>query len=83
MATITFNYDLNVSLQRGDELFVSKLENGQGGSNHPLATSNTKPKKLGNVTLVDHATNTVEHDGTNAGLTSNHFIMFNKNRLVN
>ena len=82
MATITFNYDLNISLQRGDELFVSKLVNGQGGSNHPNAGIDTKPKKLGNVIAVDHATNTVTHDGTNAGLTSSHFIMFNKNRLV-
>jgi len=84
MPTITFNYDLNISLQRGDELFVSRLVGGQGGSNHPNAGINTKPKKLGDVTAVDHADNSVTYTvaGGAPSLTSNHFIMFNKNRLV-
>ena len=85
MPTITFNYDLNISLQPGDELFVSKLESGQGGSNHPSAASNTKPKKLGNVDSVDHATNAVTYTiaAGAPGLTSNHFIMFNKDKRAN
>ena len=85
MPTITFNYDLNISLQPGDELFVSKLENGQGWSNHPSAVSNTKPKKLGDVTNVNHSTNAVTYTVAAGapGLTNNHFIMFNKGRLAN
>ena len=84
MPTINFNYDINVSLQKGDELFVSKLVGGQGGSNHPNTSIDTKPKKLGDVDVVNHINNSVTYTAVSGApsLTTNHFIMFNKNRLV-
>ena len=45
MANINLNYDLNVSIQKGDTLYASKL------------TGDTKPKILGSVDGVNHGSN--------------------------
>ena len=48
MANINLNYDLNVSIQKGDTLYASKL------------TGDTKPKILGSVDGVNHGSNTLK-----------------------
>ena len=82
MPTLTFTYDLNVSIQPGDTIYYASLEDGQGGSNHPNAGStDTKPKILGEVQQVDHIARTVEHDGSVN--VSGKYLMFSKNKIAN
>ena len=86
MANINLNYDLNISIQPGDTLYASQLVGGQGGSNNSLAGNiNTKPKILGEVTLVDHQTNEIDYNPIAGApnLTNDHYLMFAKNKLVN
>ncbi len=73
MANINLNYDLNVSIQKGDTLYASKL------------TGDTKPKILGSVDGVNHGSNVVNYTPVAGApsLTSNHYLMFAKNKLVN
>ena len=73
MANINLNYDLNVSIQKGDTLYASKL------------TGDTKPKILGEVDSVNHGSNIVNYTPVAGapGLTNNHYLMFAKNKLVN
>ena len=81
MPTLTFTYDLNVSIQPGDTIYYAGLEKGQGGSNHPNASGNTKPIILGEVTSVDHIAKTVEHDGS--ANVNGKYLMFSKNKIAN
>lgn len=87
MATITFSDNVfNVSMQVGDMLYASKVRSGQGGSNHPSANANdTKPKILGEITSVDPIAMTVTYTKAAGAptLSSDHFIMFSKNKAVN
>lgn len=73
MANINLNYDLNVSIQKGDTLYTSKL------------TGDTKPKILGEVDEVNHGSNSVDYTPVAGApsLTNNHYLMFAKNKLVN
>jgi hypothetical protein len=85
MATITLNYDLNVSIQPGDMLYSSRLVSGQGGSNNSLAgATNTKPMIMGEITDVDHAANSFEYTPV-AGAPSpnNRYLFFAKDKRVN
>ena len=82
MPTLTFTYDLNVSIQSGDTIYYASLASGQGGSNHPNAGStDTKPKILGIVTSVDHNARTVDHDGSVNVIGK--YLMFSKNKIAN
>ena len=81
MPTLTFTYDLNVSIQPGDTIYYASLANGQGGSNHPNASIDTKPKILGKVTSVDHNARTVDHNGSVN--VSGKYLMFSKNKIAN
>ena len=44
---------MNVSLQRGDVIYYCKTVSGQSGKNHPSATINTQPLKLGTVVALN------------------------------
>ena len=81
MPTLTFPYDLNVSIQPGDIIYYASLVSGQGGSNHPNASTDTKPKILGKITSVNHNGKTVSHDGV-ANVTGK-YLMFSKNKIAN
>ena len=84
--TLSFNFDMNISVQPGDMLYASSLVGGQGGSNHPSAGgTNTKPKKLGIINVVNHAANTLQYTAVLGApnLNNSSFIMFCKNKLVN
>ena len=84
--TLSFNFDMNISVQPGDMLYASSLVGGQGGSNHLGAGgTNTKPKKLGIINVVNHAANTLQYTAVPGApnLNNSSFIMFCKNKLVN
>jgi len=73
MANINLNYDLNISIQKGDTLYASKL------------TGDTKPKILGEVDSINHGDNQITYTPIAGApsLTSSHYLMFAKNKLVN
>tara|TARA_R100000963_G_C4616279_1_gene85127 strand:- start:196 stop:522 length:327 start_codon:yes stop_codon:yes gene_type:complete len=73
MANINLDYDLNISIQKGDTLYASKL------------TGDTKPKILGEVDSINHGDNQITYTPISGApsLTSNHYLMFAKNKLVN
>ena len=85
MANISFDYDLNISIQPGDTLYAVRLVNGQGGTNIPQANVDTKPKELGSVDSVDHRSNSIIYTTTPGApnLTNDHYLMFAKDKLVN
>ena len=86
---ITFNSDINVSVQETDVIYAVELKStmagfSQGGSNS--TAGNTKPKAIGEVTEV-HRPNkhvTIETGGYPAyTITKDTFLFFSKNRAVN
>ena len=84
--TLSFNYDLNVSIQPTDIVYVSVPQSGQSGTNHPNATSNTAPQAIGVVVGVNHNGQFITVD--TAGYTpiiidSTHYIFFSKDRRAN
>jgi len=85
MADITCKYDLNISIQPGDTLYASRLSNGQGGTNVPSSSVDTKPKIMGEITAINHVTNNITYNPTGGApnLTNDHYLMFAKNKLVN
>tara|TARA_R100001510_G_C7629466_1_gene188629 strand:- start:108 stop:485 length:378 start_codon:yes stop_codon:yes gene_type:complete len=86
--SLTFSYDLNVSVQVGDIMYTSLTINSQSGVNQPsMAGSSTKPFPIGKVTSVNHTTKTIVID-TSAYLptptiTSAHYLFFSKDPVVN
>ena len=85
MADIDCNYDLNISIQPGDTLYTSRLQNGQGGTNIPSSSVDTKPKIMGKITAINHIRNSITYTPVAGApsLTNNHYLMFAKNKLVN
>jgi len=49
---VTFEVELNTSLQVGDKLYYSIPEQTQSGINHPISPTHTKPILLGIITNV-------------------------------
>ena len=84
---ITFNFDLNVSIQIGDLVYTSLTNNNQSGVNQPNSTSmDTKPFPIGVVTNVNFNTNTITLNTSSyppVTLTSSHYLFFAKNTVVN
>jgi hypothetical protein len=79
---------LNVSLQKGDVVYYCRTAQAQAGKNHPNATSNTKPKKLGTVTDVRRNIDEVDVNVPNSSLfpnlnLNNKYLLFSKDRRVN
>ena len=85
MATITLDYDLNISIQPGDMLYSARSIAGQSGSNNSLAGSvNTKPVLMGKIEEVNHATNSFEYDPVpGAPAPDNRYLFFAKDKRVN
>ena len=85
MATISLNYDLNISIQPGDVLYSSRLVSGQGGSNNSLASgTNTKPVIMGVITSVDHGANSFEYTPEATAPSPNgRYLFFAKDKRVN
>ena len=95
--TLTFPYDLNVSVQGssaagqgGYILYYIIPVNNQGGTNHPNpGATNTKPIAFGEVISVDHTARTVTYDDANyPGVTQPtiggpEYIFFSKDRRAN
>ena len=52
--------EINISLQKGDVVYYCRHTSSQAGKNHPNATMNTKPKKLGVVTNVNRNNDKVD-----------------------
>jgi hypothetical protein len=85
MATITLDYDLNISIQPGDMLYSARSIAGQSGSNNSLAGGvNTKPMLMGEVTDINHATNSFEYNPVaGAPAPDNRYLFFAKDKRVN
>ena len=93
--TIPFDFELNVSIQPTDILYMSPVSSDQGGTNHPFNTSSTAPVAIGIVTNVDHnaKTITVNTAGFLVGnppaelelidLSNSDYLFFSKDRRVN
>ena len=86
--SLTFSYNLNVSIQVGDIVYTSLTANSQSGVNQPLVTAaNTKPFPIGQVATVDHASNTIVIDTTaylpTPTITTAHYLFFSKDPIVN
>ena len=85
--TITFNFDLNVSIQEGDLVYTSLTNNNQSGVNQPNSTSvDTKPFIIGVVTSVNFATRTITLNTAgypSVVLTNAHYIFFGKDTIAN
>ena len=83
---LTFNYDLNISIQKGDTVYYAKQVSGQSGTNHPNAGgTNTKPQVVGVVDDINHGGNSIQVDNTVSMYTpiSGDYLMFNKNKVAN
>ena len=80
--------EINISLQKGDVIYYCRHISSQAGKNHPNATINTKPKKLGVVTNVDRSNDKVDvqvpipNMPNNLNL-NNKYLLFSKDRRVN
>ena len=83
--TITFSNPLNVSLQKGDTVYWCKVVDGQSGRNvHSNSPgSNTKPKKLGKVSDVDRASNSVDVTVSSIQSVDGSYFFFSKDRRAN
>lgn len=86
--SLTFAYDLNVSIQPGDIVYTALTVNQQSGVNQPsVSGSSTKPFPIGVVTVANHAAKTITIN--TAGylptptITSAHYIFFSKDPVVN
>ena len=77
---------LNVSLQKGDVVYYCRHTSSQAGKNHPNATMNTKPKKLGVVTNVNRNNDKVDVQVPIPMAfvnLNNKYLLFSKDRRVN
>ena len=79
---ITINTtELNVSLQVGDILYTTLLNNNQSGAN---TTSGEKPIAIGIVTAISGTSVTIDTSGyPSISITPNHYLFFSKNRAAN
>ena len=79
--------EINVSLQKGDVIYYCRHASAQAGKNHPNATSNTKPKKLGTVTNVDRVNYKVDVNVPvmlmDPSILVDRYLLFSKDRRVN
>lgn len=80
--------EINISLQKGDVVYYCRHVSSQAGKNHPNATSNTKPKKLGTVTDVRRNSDEIDVQVPNTNMPgnlnlSNKYLLFSKDRRVN
>ena len=58
---LSFNFDINVSVQVTDQIYITLVDNGQSGRNH-ITTTSTKPFPYANVVAVNHNNNTITVD---------------------
>ena len=78
--TMTSN-QVNVSLQVGDTIYATLLDNNQSGTN---TLAGNKPIAIGIVTAINGIVITIDNTGfTVITLTSNHYLFFSKDRSVN
>ena len=89
MATRTLQFPtLNYSIQLGDDVYFAEHNNNQSGKNTAFnsSTVDTKPKLLGVVTSVNHASGTILVDDLPGGsptINGNMFFMFQKPKNIN
>ena len=94
LLTISFNNNINTSVQPGDILYYTPLSSGGGGSNMQVANTSSIVK-LGMISHVDFVNNTVgvtydpDPDGVPssgdeiAAPSAGDYIMFEKDKIVN
>ena len=78
--------EINISLQKGDVVYYCRHTSSQAGKNHPNATMNTKPKKLGVVTNVNRNNDKVDIQVPIPMAfvnLNNKYLLFSKDRRVN
>ena len=78
--------EINISLQKGDVVYYCRHTSSQAGKNHPNATMNTKPKKLGVVTNVNRNNDKVDVQVPIPMAfvnLNNKYLLFSKDRRVN
>tara|TARA_R100000306_G_scaffold59415_2_gene58413 strand:- start:568 stop:939 length:372 start_codon:yes stop_codon:yes gene_type:complete len=78
--------EINISLQKGDVVYYCRHTSSQAGKNHPNATMNTKPKKLGVVTNVNRNNDKVDVQVPMPMAfvnLNNKYLLFSKDRRVN
>ena len=87
MSTLKFNEPINVSIQAGDIIYFSNINHNQGGRNHPYQNGNpnSKAQRFGEVTAVDHSTNTISvtKQGGGPSINAGDYVFFSKDRRVN
>ena len=83
--TITLSQGpMNVSLQKGDVIYYCQTVSGQSGRNHPTATINTQPLKLGIVTSINRNALTIVVDcNGNCPDYSGAYLFFIKDGIAN
>ena len=55
---LSFPFDINVSVQVTDQIYITLIDNGQSGRNH-ITNVNTKPFAYANVVGVDYDNNII------------------------
>jgi len=89
MPTVTINGAINVSVQAGDVLYSTRVNNSQSGSNHPNVGIGgpSKPSQIGIIDGIDYAANTITF--TQAGgapmfsASGNTYLFASKDNRVN
>ena len=86
--SLTFPYNLNVSIQPGDIVYTALTVNSQSGVNQPsIVSGSTKPFPIGQVVSVNHGNNTIVIDTSTylptPTITAAHYIFFSKDPVVN
>jgi len=61
IVNLSFPFELNVSIQPTDQIYITLTRQNQAGRNH-ITNIDTKPFPWGNVTAVNFDTNTVTVD---------------------
>jgi len=86
---ITFDFDINVSIQVTDQLYLALIQNNQSGRNH-ITNVDTKPFPWGDVVAVDFLGNTITVDSYFNGASGNYngnildyYIFFQKDDRAN
>ena len=92
---LSFNFDINVSVQVTDQMYITLIDNGQSGRNH-VTNINTRPFPYANVLAVDHDNNVITIDtysgynngtpNTQLGWTGNildYYMFFTKDDRAN
>tara|TARA_Y100001937_G_scaffold114973_1_gene165299 strand:- start:1155 stop:1496 length:342 start_codon:yes stop_codon:yes gene_type:complete len=78
MITLTFDFPLNVSVQVGDCAYFVPTTTS---SNFNVNSSSVQ--KIGIITSIIHASNTIVTDGSGAAPSNGDFILFSKDNKVN